>query len=51
MIPLKINGKNLCEIFEPAKDFASFSNAQIIQYSIDNLMFPTEVTLSAETYS
>lgn len=51
MIPLKINGKNLCEIFEPDKDFTSFSNAQIIQYSIDNLMFPTEVTLSAETYS
>lgn len=55
MIPLKINGKNLCEIFEPdlaARGFfAGMTDAEIISYSIDKQMFPGTVEVTSETYS
>lgn len=51
MIPLKINGKMLCEIFHPQVDFSSFTDDQKSQYCIDHLMQPTEVILTSETYS
>ena len=51
MIPLKINGKHLCEIFEPDQDISSWSDAQIQQYSTEKMMLPTEVSLVSETYS
>ncbi len=51
MIPLKINNKNLCEIFEPALDITGWTEKQIQDYSIKKLMFPTEVSLTSETYS
>lgn len=51
MIPLKINGKHLCEIFEPGTDFSRFTENEITQYSIDKMMYPTEVKLSSEQYS
>ena len=50
MIPLKINGHNLCEIFEPDVDFSNMDEQQIIDYSIEHRMFPTSVKLDAETY-
>lgn len=49
-IPLKINGKELCEIFAPS-EVASMAAAEKEQYSIDNQMYPTEVTIESETYS
>lgn len=51
MIPLKINSKNLCEIFEPNVDFTNYTDAQIKRYSIEHQMYPTEVKLSSEQYS
>lgn len=50
MIPLKINGLNLCQIFEPEIDFSGYTDEQIIEYSIKHLMFPTEAKLTSETY-
>lgn len=51
MIPLKINNKNLCEIFEPGKDFSGYTDDEISSYSIEHSMYPTEVKLSSEQYS
>ena len=51
MIPLKINNKNLCEIFEPNKDFSGYTDKQISSYSIEHSMYPSEVKLSSEQYS
>ena len=51
MIPLKINNKYLCEIFEPRSDFSRFTDAYIQSYCISKHMFPTEVSLTSETYS
>ena len=51
MIPLKINNKNLCEIFEPNLDISNWSDDAIKSYSISKKMFPTEVNLTSETYS
>lgn len=51
MIPLKINGRHLCEIFDPSLDISTWTDQQIIDYSIDNQMFPTEVQNTSETYS
>lgn len=51
MIPLKINGKHLCQIFEPAIDISGWTDDEIQAYSIDKCMFPTEVALTSETYS
>lgn len=51
MIPLKINNKNLCEIFEPTVDFTAWTEENIRTYSISKNMFPTEVFLTSETYS
>lgn len=51
MIPLKINGKHLCEIFDPSLDISTWTDQQIIDYSIGKQMFPTEVQNTSETYS
>ncbi len=51
MIPLKINNKNLCEIFEPYEDFSGYTDEAISDYSINRSMYPTEVKLSSEQYS
>lgn len=51
MIPLKINNKQLCEIFQPTESFVGWTEENIKQYSLDNLMYPTRVELTSETYS
>lgn len=51
MIPLAINNVCLCKIFEPSLSITGWSEAQIIAYSLDKQMFPSEVVLSSETYS
>ena len=51
MIPLKINSTHLCKIFDPTLDISTWTDKQIQDYSIENQMFPTEVTLTSETYS
>jgi len=51
MIPLKINGKNLCSIFEPDISFVGLSDEQMKQWSIDHQMYPSEVKVTSETYS
>ena len=51
MIPLKINNKHLCQIFEPGLDISGWSTQQIQDYSISKKMFPTAVGLVSETYS
>lgn len=51
MIPLTINGKSLYEIFDPATFKASWNTETLIQKSIEKRMFPTEVSLTSETYS
>lgn len=51
MIPLKINNTHLCKIFEPDLDITGWSEEKIQEYSIKHGMFPTEVTLTSETYS
>lgn len=51
MIPLKINYKNLCNIFEPELDTTGWSDAQIQEYSISKMMYPTAVGVVSETYS
>lgn len=50
VIPLKINGKQLCEIFEPAA-VVGMTDDEKFAYSIRNLMYPTAVDLTSETYS
>lgn len=49
-IPLKINGKQLCEIFTPT-EVQSLSDEQKQEYSLEHCMYPTEVVLTSETYS
>ena len=51
MIPLKINGKNLIEIFDPEYSVTGKTDTQIQQDSIRMKMFPTEVKNTSETYS
>lgn len=51
MIPLKINGKHLCEIFEPNLSISGWSDQDIVQYSAAKQMLPSEVSLTSETYS
>lgn len=51
MIPLKINDTHLCKIFEPTLDITTWTEQEIIDYSIRNQMFPTAVVLTSETYS
>ena len=51
MIPLKINGKHLCQIFEPSLNISGWTEEQIRQYSIAKHMYPTSVVLTSETYS
>ena len=51
MIPLMINGKHLCQIFEPTLDITSWTEEDIIDYSLSKRMFPTKVGLTSETYS
>ena len=51
MIPLKINSKHLCQIFEPGLDIKGWTDAAIQDYCISKQMFPTEVALTSETYS
>ena len=51
MIPLKINDTHLCKIFEPDLDITDWTEDAIQEYSIKHMMFPTEVTLTSETYS
>lgn len=51
MIPLKINGKNLCEIFEPDLIVSGWTEQEIMAYSIAKLMLPTSVGTISETYS
>lgn len=51
MIPLLINGKHLCEIFEPDLDISGWTEDEIQEYSLNKTMYPTEIALSSETYS
>ena len=51
MIPLKINGKHLIEIFEPGLAATLPTDAEKVAKSIELQMYPTKVTLYAETYS
>lgn len=51
MIPLKINNKHLCQIFEPELNISGWSDQRIQTYSLECQMFPTEVALNSETYS
>lgn len=56
MIPLKIKGTHLCIIMDPEggdpeTGYVGWSNAQFTAYSIDNKMYPSEVKVTAETYS
>lgn len=51
MIPLKINNKHLIEIFEPELAATLVTDAEKIAKSLELQIYPTTVTLSAETYS
>lgn len=51
MIPLKINGKQLVEIFEPDAAKSLTTEDAIKRYSINKQMYPTSVDVSAEVYS
>lgn len=51
MIPLKINGKNLCEIFEPDLNTTEWTDQEVMSYSTTKLMLPTSVGTISETYS
>lgn len=50
-IPIKINSKDLYQIMNPDGWQSTWTEAQVIQYSIEEQMFPTEVHLTSETYS
>lgn len=50
MIPLKINNKQLAEIFDPDA-VLGMTEEQMINYSYSHLMYPTSVEVSSETYS
>lgn len=49
-IPLKINGKQLCEIFTP-EAVTDMSDEERRAYSLAHEMYPTTVALTSETYS
>lgn len=49
-IPLKINGKHLCEIFTPEAVQGMTAN-EMVQYSLEHCMYPSEVHIESETYS
>lgn len=51
MIPLKINYKHLCQIFEPELNISGWTEEDIKAYSIAKLMYPSSVDLTSETYS
>jgi hypothetical protein len=51
MIPLLINAKHLCQIFEPELNIDGWTEDQIREYSLSKQMYPTDVKLTAETYS
>lgn len=51
MIPIKIDSKNLCEIFTPDVDISNMTEEEIQQYSISSMMYPTSVAVTSETYS
>lgn len=51
MIPLKINGKHLVEIFDPTAAAALETDEAKIRYSLKKQMYPSSVELNAETYS
>lgn len=51
MIPLQVNGKQLCQIFEPNLDISNWTDEQIDEYSRENQMYPTSVSLTSEQYS
>ena len=51
MIPLKINGKSLYEIFDPSTFNPAWDENSLVANSLDAQMFPTEVALTSETYS
>lgn len=51
MIPVMINHKHLCQIFEPSLDISDWTDSDIQEYSISKIMFPTAVALTSETYS
>jgi hypothetical protein len=51
MIPLLINAKHLCQIFEPELNIEGWTEDQIREYSLSKQMYPTEVKLTSETYS
>ena len=50
MIPLKINNKHLCEIFEDIST-DGWNDATVQEYCLRKQMFPTSVELVSETYS
>ena len=49
-IPVKINGKQLCEIFTP-DIVTGMSDEEKREYSLMNQMYPSEIILNSETYS
>lgn len=51
MIPLKINGKHLVEIFDPVAAASLETDEAKERYSIKKQMYPTSVELNAEVYS
>ena len=51
MIPLKINGKHLYQIFDPDNFNSKWTEDEIIQNSLAKQMFPSAVVCSSETYS
>lgn len=51
MIPLKIDGKHLVEIFDPTAAAALLTDEAKVRYSIKMQMYPSSVELNAETYS
>ena len=49
-VPIKINGKQLCEIFTP-ESVANLDEANKNAYSLAYQMYPTSISLTSETYS
>lgn len=49
-IPMKIGGKQLCEIFTP-EAVADMTDEEKHAYSLAHAMYPSEVRLTSETYS
>lgn len=51
MIPLKINNTHLYQIFNPTGFNPAWTEEEIQYYSIKEMMLPTAVGLTSETYS